>query len=212
MSDRKSHWERVYATKRPDDVSWFRPHLDRSLAFLDRSALDMNSSIVDVGGGAATFVDDLVERGFRRVTVLDISASALEASKARLGTMAAEVTWVEADALEHVFSFESVDFWHDRAVFHFLRDEGERARYVGALTAALRPGGHVVLGTFALEGPERCSGLQVARYDAVSLLAELGNGFELIDSAEESHQTPWATTQAFVYVYARRRLCSVNPA
>lgn len=210
MSDNKSHWERVYATKRPEDVSWFRPHLDRSLAFLERSALDMNSSIVDVGGGASTLVDDLMERGFRCVTVLDVSASALEASKSRLGTMAAAVTWVEADVLEHAFPLESVDFWHDRAVFHFLRDEGERARYVAALTAALKPGGCVVLGTFALEGPERCSGLQVARYDAVSLLAALGDGFELIASAEESHQTPWSTAQAFVYVHARRRVRSVN--
>jgi SAM-dependent methyltransferase len=204
--DMKAHWEDVYGRKQPHEVSWYRPHLDRSLASIDACQLSTSARLVDVGGGASTLVDDLLERGFTDVTVLDLSQAALARSRARLGERAASVRWVEGDATAAHFEPASVDLWHDRAVLHFLTDASARDAYLAHLRRAVRPGGFVVLATFAPEGPEKCSGLPVVRYAPEALAALLGPEFELLDSASDEHHTPWGSTQAFSYVRCRRRL------
>lgn len=201
----RAHWESVYQKKATDQVSWYRPHLDRSLEFMEGARLSPDAAIIDVGGGASTLVDDLVERGFRNVTVLDLSATAIEAAKARLGARAAGVRWIVGDITEVELPARAFDFWHDRAVFHFLRDEEARRRYVSAARRALKPGGHIVVATFGPEGPERCSGLEVVRYDADGLHAEFGGAFEKAGAQVEVHSTPWGSEQQFVYCYCRVR-------
>jgi SAM-dependent methyltransferase len=205
MTDLAAHWENVYATKDPTAVSWYRPHLERSLAFIEAASLAPGSRVLDVGGGASTLVDDLVARGGLAVTVLDLSASALARARERLGDRAAAATFVAGDVLSHVFSQGGVDLWHDRAVLHFLREEADRMRYREQLLGALAPGGHVVLGGFAPDGPEKCSGLPVNRAGADELMAWLGAPFEELGRAAEVHVTPWASDQSFAYVHARRR-------
>jgi SAM-dependent methyltransferase len=198
----REHWEGVYERKRPDEVSWYRPHLEQSLGFIDSAGLAPDAAIVDVGGGASTLVDDLLARGYTNVTAIDISARAIESAKARLGDRARQVRWLVADVAEADLGSAVYDLWHDRAVFHFLRDD-ERRRYVAALRRAIKPGGQVLIATFGPEGPERCSGLEVVRYSAHELLAQLGAGFELVASATEVHRTPWGADQQFVYCHCR---------
>lgn len=200
----QSHWDDVYARKAPDAVSWFRPHLERSLALVDDAGLPRDASIVDIGGGASTLVDDLLDRGFTNVSVLDLSAKALDVARERLGDRASRVRWVVGDATRAPFPDGSVDFWHDRAVFHFLRDEEARGRYVATALRALRPGGRIVVATFGPRGPEKCSGLDVVRYDADGIHGVFGPAFEKLASAEETHVTPWGSSQEFVYCYCRR--------
>jgi SAM-dependent methyltransferase len=202
MGDRK-HWDAVYTTKSPDHVSWFRPHLDRSLVFLDAAKLDAVAGVIDVGGGASTFVDDLLDRGYLNVTVLDLSDSALDAARARLGERASPVHWICADITEVHLPERAYDFWHDRAVFHFLRDPVARSRYVDAVRRSLKPGGHIVVATFGPHGPEQCSGLEVLRFTPEALHAEFGTDFAKIATATESHNTPWGSEQEFVYCYCR---------
>lgn len=200
---RKDHWETVYTTKGENEVSWFQENPAPSLDLLELARPTYHSAIVDIGGGASRLVDSLVARGFKRVTVLDISQAALEAARARLGQAASKVEWVVADVTRwspaHTF-----DIWHDRAAFHFLVDPADRSAYVAILKQAVRPGGHVVIGTFAIDGPEKCSGLPVNRYDAASLTEELGEGFELLDSRRQDHATPWNATQRFQFCVFRR--------
>ena len=203
-SDRR-HWEDVHGRKRADEVSWYRPHLDRSLRFIDGAGLAKDAAIVDVGGGSSTLVDDLLDRGFTNLTVLDLSANALARSRARLGARAASVTWLVGDVTELELPARCYAFWHDRAVFHFLTDPSARARYVRAVHRALEPDGHVVVATFGPEGPERCSGLSVVRYSATGIHGEFGGEFEKVGSDEEIHHTPWGTEQEFVYCYCRKR-------
>lgn len=202
-ANRKSHWETVYTTKGEDEVSWFQENPAPSLELIDLARPVPESGIIDIGGGASRLVDSLLARGFRRVTVLDISQAALDAAKTRLGERATEVEWVAADVTRwqpaHTF-----DIWHDRAAFHFLIDPADRSAYVARLRQAVRAGGHVVIGTFALDGPEKCSGLPVNRYDAASLAGELGEGFELVDSLRQDHATPWNSTQHFQFCIFRR--------
>jgi len=157
----KDHWESIYERKAPDQVSWYRPHLERSLDFIHGAGLASDAAIIDVGGGASTLVDDLLARGYTNVTVLDISASAIDAAKARLGERANMVRWLVADVTELDIGVSSFDFWHDRAVFHFLRNPADRRRYVAAVRRAVKSGGHVLVATFGPEGPERCSDLDV---------------------------------------------------
>lgn len=202
--EHQSHWESVYRRKPADGVSWYRPHLERSLAIIEAAGLSKDASIVDVGGGASTLVDDLLDRGYTRVTVVDLSAHALEVAKQRLGHRAALVQWIVGDATRLTLPDGSVDFWHDRAVFHFLRDADERARYVETAHRALRPGGTIVVATFGPDGPTQCSGLEVVRYDADGIHAAFGDAFEKLSSDEEAHQTPWGSEQQFVYCYCRR--------
>ncbi len=198
----QQHWENVYGTKPPDQVSWFRPHLEISLALIERVAQgNPSASIIDVGGGASTLVDDLIERGYRNLTVLDISQAALDVAQKRLGKAAESVRWLRADVAQSSLPSRSFDVWHDRAVFHFLTTPEERLAYVRNVTLAVKPGGHVVVSTFGPEGPAKCSGLDVMRYDAESLHQEFGSRFHLVESSKEFHHTPFGTTQQFVYCY-----------
>lgn len=200
-----THWQEVYSRKRANEVSWYQPHLERSLALLDALALSPDAHVLDAGGGASTLVDDLLDRGFTHLTVLDLAEAALEATRARLGDRAERVTLLAGDATDALVPDGSVDLWHDRAVFHFQTIPAKRSAYVERIAHALPPGGHVILATFALDGPERCSDLPVARYDAAGLLAELGPRFERVTDTHEVHTTPKGSPQAFTYVVARRR-------
>ena len=200
----QTHWEDVYARKAADAVSWYRPHLERSLALIDAAELPRDASIVDVGGGASTLVDDLLDRGYTNVTVLDLSAKALDVARARLGHRARAVRWIVGDPTPPAHPHATVDIWHDRAVFHFLREEEARRRYVATARRALKPGARIVVATFGPGGPEKCSGLDVVRYDADGIHGEFGAAFEKLSSAEETHTTPWGAEQQFVYCYCRR--------
>lgn len=199
----KTHWEQVYETKAPDAVSWYAPHLDESLRYIRRTGVALDARIADVGGGEATLVDDLLDAGYRYVSVLDLSSKALEVSRARLGQRALQATWLAADVLGHDFEPESVDVWHDRAVFHFLTDPRQRHAYVRQVLRALKPGGFAIVGTFGPEGPSQCSGLPVARYSSDELHGEFGMPFKLLDHSVSVHTTPWGSTQQFVYCFCR---------
>lgn len=199
MSSDKSHWELCYRAKSPEAMSWYEAEPALSLGLLQRGGLSLDSSVIDVGGGASTLVDRLLETGAQQITVLDIAGAALAASRSRLGQSEELVTWCEADILAHSFAPAAYDLWHDRAVFHFLIAREDRARYVSQCTRALRAGGALVIGTFADDGPTRCSGLDVVRYSAASLAVELGAGFDLCESMHTLHRTPGGVTQAFLY-------------
>jgi len=201
--DSKSHWETVYANKGPQDVSWYTPHLQRSLAYIQRTGLPTTASIIDVGAGEATLVDDLLGAGYRDVTVMDISSTALQACRDRLGDRAHTVKWMAADVLAASLPIRAYDIWHDRAVFHFLTDKAQRDAYVRQVARALRPGGFAIVGTFGPQGPSECSGLPVNRYDAEGLHGEFGAGFRLVESSLEEHVTPWGVPQQFVYCFCR---------
>lgn len=199
----REHWESVYERKAPSEVSWYRAHLEHSLRFIEGAGLGHDAAIIDVGGGASTLVDDLLARGYRNLSVLDVSPTALDSAKARLGDRAAAVHWLAADITQAELSPNAYDFWHDRAVFHFLRAEEDRRRYVAAARRSLKPGGHILVATFGPEGPTRCSGLEVARYGPEDLHAELGDPFQKVASLTEVHATPWGAEQQFVYCHCR---------
>ncbi|HUJ51286.1 MAG TPA: class I SAM-dependent methyltransferase [Bryobacteraceae bacterium] len=199
--DARAHWEKVYRGKPPDAFSWYRPHLETSLDLIERAAAGHLASIIDVGGGESTLVDDLLTRGYHNVTVLDISPTALEVSKARLGPRAERVQWIAGDVNKAGLARQSYDVWHDRAVFHFLTSDDERMAYVRQVARAVKPGGHVIVSTFGPEGPQKCSGLDVVRYDAGSLHDQFGGRFRLMESRKELHRTPFGTTQQFLYCY-----------
>jgi SAM-dependent methyltransferase len=203
MTTDKDHWDSVYGRKAADAVSWYRPHLDRSLAFIEGAGVAKDAAIIDVGGGTSTLVDDLLQRGYGNVTVLDIAPTATDVAKARLGSRATDVKWLVGDITTVELPAHAYDFWHDRAVFHFLRDEPQRRRYVAAVRHALKPGGHIVVATFGPQGPERCSGLDVMRYSPDELHAEFGGQFHKTASSVEVHTTPWGSEQQFVYCYCR---------
>ena len=201
--DAKTHWEKVYATKTPDAVSWYRRHLDRSLALIERAVPERSASIIDVGGGESTLVDDLLLRGYANITVLDISQGAIDVTRSRLGSAADQVRWIAADITEVELEPRAYDLWHDRAVFHFLTVPEQRTAYVRQVARSVRPGGHVIVSAFGPEGPTKCSGLEVVRYDAESLHREFGVSFRLVESSTELHRTPFDTTQQFLYCYCR---------
>lgn len=202
---RKAHWESVYGTKAEAQVSWFQKAATTSLALLDVPSLDRDSAIIDIGGGLSRLVDGLIERGHVNVSVLDVSPSALAAAQARLGPKkAALVRWIEAD-ITRWQPRAQYDAWHDRAVLHFLINEADRTAYLDVLRKALRPGGLVVIATFALDGPDKCSGLPVQRYSSETLSALLGPEFTLLDSRGEAHRTPSGVEQKFQYSRFRRR-------
>ena len=202
-TDTKRHWENIYATKAPDTVSWYRQHLEASVALIERAAESRDASIIDVGGGESTLVDDLLLRGYNNLTVLDVSQTAIEVTKKRLGSGAEQVRWLVGDIVEIELEQHAFDLWHDRAVFHFLTTLEQRRTYVRQVTGAVRPGGHVIVSTFGPEGPTRCSGLDVMRYDAESLHNEFGTRFRLVQSQKELHPTPFGTTQQFLYCYCQ---------
>jgi 2-polyprenyl-3-methyl-5-hydroxy-6-metoxy-1,4-benzoquinol methylase len=201
--DAKAHWEKVYATKAPDAVSWYRRHLETSLALIERAVPVRSASIIDVGGGESTLVDDLLFRGYTNITVLDISQAAIDVTKSRLRSAADQVHWIVGDITEIELEQRVYDLWHDRAVFHFLTAPDQRAVYVRQVARSIRPGGHIIVSAFGPEGPSKCSGLEVMRYDAESLHREFGVRFRLVESSTELHRTPFETTQQFVYCYCR---------
>jgi SAM-dependent methyltransferase len=202
----KAHWEKVYGSRAPTELSWYQSQPTRSLELLEQLGVGASSAIIDVGGGASTLVDALLDRGFDNLTVLDISHSALEHAKARLGARAASVKWIEADVTSADLGAGALyDVWHDRAVFHFLTNAEDRRRYVAAASHSLRPGGAALIATFSPQGPARCSGLDVVRYDSAQLARELGSAFSLEHSVDDLHHTPSGTEQAFTYTVLRRR-------
>lgn len=201
--DAQTHWEKIYSTKAPDAVSWYRAHLEVSLRYIERAAQGRSAAIIDVGGGESTLVDDLVRRGYQKITVLDISATAIDVTKQRLGVDGEGVEWIPADVTRAALPRHAFDVWHDRAVFHFLTRTEDRAAYVQQVLRAMRPRGHVIVSTFGPEGPTRCSGLDVVRYDAKALHGQFGRSLRLVESTNELHLTPWGTTQQFLYCYCK---------
>ncbi len=196
--DSQPHWEKLYKEKAPDAVSWYRPHLETSLALIGKAAPSCSASIIDVGGGESTLVDDLLARGYQKITVLDISQTAIDANKKRLGKPSELVHWLAADITKIELEPTAYDVWHDRAVFHFLTAAADRLAYVRQVARAVRHGGHVIVSTFGPDGPTKCSGLEVVRYDAESLHKEFGVAFRLLGSSNELHKTPFGTVQQFL--------------
>jgi SAM-dependent methyltransferase len=200
----RAHWQAVYRDKAPPQTSWHRAHLDESLRLIDGLQLTKDAPVLDVGGGRSTLVDDLLARGFADVSVLDLSSAALQDTRARLGVNGLNVRWTALDVLEADLPDARYALWHDRAAFHFLVDPAERTRYAERIARAVRVGGHAVIATFALDGPERCSGLPVARYDAAELAAQFAPAFAHRADSRELHRTPWDSEQAFTYVVLQR--------
>lgn len=202
-SDQGAYWDEVYGGKRSDGLSWFQKHPSVSLELITAAAPDPDARIIDVGGGDSLLVDHLLEQGYRELTVLDISGSAVERAQARLGSRADTVRWVIGDILT-MEALGTFDVWHDRALFHFLIDPNQRQQYVAAATNTIVPQGAVIIATFAPDGPTTCSGLEVRRYDESSLAAELGESFLLVEAKREEHHTPWDAEQRFAYASFRR--------
>ena len=200
---RRAHWENVYRSKGEREVSWFQERPDISVELIRATGVDHRSAIVDIGGGASRLIDALLDEGFTAITVLDLSESALARSKARLGARGAKVQWIAADVTAWQPA-KTFDVWHDRAAFHFLTEAADRDAYAQRVLQAVRPGGNVIIGTFALDGPERCSGLPVVRHDAASLAAVLGPSFAPVESRNEAHNTPFGTVQRFQFSRFRR--------
>jgi ubiquinone/menaquinone biosynthesis C-methylase UbiE len=203
--DRKQHWEQVYTTKASNNTSWFQESADQSLELIHNTYLGKDSAIIDVGGGASKLVDDLVEEDYNDLTVLDLSSAALDVAKLRLGKYAESVHWIVGDITRVELPVNRFDVWHDRAVFHFLTDLVDRKAYVEQVMRAVRPNGHIIIATFADDGPEKCSGLPVIRYNPKTLHAEFGDDFILVKHEKEAHHTPFGTIQQFVYCYCRKR-------
>jgi len=202
-TDRQMHWQNVYLTKGEQQVSWTQQVPEPSLSLIEKFA-PRDASIIDIGGGASHLVDALRQRGYEAITVLDLSQAALDTSRQRLGPDAAKVQWIAADITQWR-PRTAFDIWHDRAAFHFLVDESDRVAYLAALHAGVKRGGHAIIATFALDGPEKCSGLPVQRYDPESLSKTIGPAFELIDQRAHRHTTPWGAVQSFQFSVLRRR-------
>jgi hypothetical protein len=198
MSEREQHWERIYGTKSVREVSWYEPAATTSLAFIEAAGVQRDQPIVDVGAGASVLVDGLLERGFSDITLLDVSRTALDTVQARLGERGEGVRCIATDVTRWVPE-RRFALWHDRAVFHFLTDQGAREQYRAVLSSALRPGGAAIIATFADDGPERCSGLPVQRYSPEQLASELAPALRMVDSKRVVHKTPSGAEQRFVF-------------
>jgi len=196
--DRHQHWSRVFGDEGEADVSWFQEHPRISVELIGRTGAERSARVVDVGAGASRLVDELLDAGYESLTVVDIAAEALEKSRARVGARAERVTWVTSDVLEWAPP-EPFDVWHDRAVFHFMVEPNDQAAYLATLHRALRVGGQAIVATFASDGPERCSGLTVQRYEPDALAAKLGPTFRLLETVREQHVTPAGKVQSFQY-------------
>jgi SAM-dependent methyltransferase len=205
--NRKAHWEQAYATRAPEQLGWYRPHLESSLALIAAAGLRKDQPLIDVGGGASTLVDDLLALGYERITVADLSGAAIEGARRRLGNRAAAVTWIEGDIAAADPPAAHYALWHDRAVFHFLTTAPDRAAYLAHLRVTLAPDGQAVFGVFAPEAPPRCSGLDVRRYTREALQEELGGGFVLEEQRFEPHVTPGGVGQLYLYCRFRRSGC-----
>ena len=196
--DRKDHWEQIYSDKKPTEVSWYQQHPEHSLELIKATGVDVSARIIDIGGGASTLVGFLLDAGYQRLSVLDIAHAAIEQAKSRLGDRADKVEWLEQNITKWAPA-ELFDVWHDRAVFHFLTDTLDRSSYIHTMSRALKPGGHAIIATFGPDGPEKCSGLEVVRYSPETMLAVLGDSFQLVETRIEEHKTPGGSSQSFVY-------------
>lgn len=201
--DRKIYWENIYQKKQIDEVSWYQPRPATSLDFVKEFNLPLNAKIIDVGGGDSFFVDHLLELGYEDITVLDISAKAIDRAKERLGDKASRVKWIVADASDFQPT-EQYDFWHDRAAFHFLTEENDIESYLRTVSQHLSPSGHLVIGTFSTSGPEKCSGISIRQYSEKSMGDRLKGLFEKVKCIRVDHETPFDTVQNFIF-------CSFKP-
>jgi len=197
--DMQTHWEQLYRTKAPNETSWYEPHLETSLDWVLQAASDRSAAIIDIGAGESTLVDDLLGYGYVALTVLDVSDQAIQKAQQRLGPATRFIQWIVSDIAEAALAADAYDVWHDRAVFHFLVEPEQRSAYVRQLVRSLKARGQVVIATFGPDGPAKCSGLDVMRYDAVSLHYELGTSFQLVRKALVPHKTPFGSTQQFLY-------------
>jgi trans-aconitate methyltransferase len=200
----KAHWENIYDSKQLHEVSWFQPTPSTSLALIEMLGLSADAAIIDIGGGGSYLADNLLTHGFEDISVLDISKRALERAAARIGDAAEKISWIEAD----IASFEPTkqyDLWHDRAAFHFLTDKEAVAHYVKIASAHIKPGGYLIIATFAEDGPLKCSGLHIQQYNEESLSANFAQNFELVKTLKDTHKTPSGTEQSFVFVVLRRK-------
>ena len=196
--NRKAHWNRVYEKNSPSEVGWYQEHPEMSLKLIAATGVGLDGSIIDVGGGTSKLSGILLDQGYKKLTVLDISGSSIEGAKLQFGQKYKDITWIEADITTFNFT-ENFDIWHDRAVFHFLTESLDRKRYVSSVNEALKPGGYLIISTFGLEGPPRCSGLKVVRYSPETLSNEFGDGFKLLETIDEIHTTPSKIQQQFIY-------------
>jgi SAM-dependent methyltransferase len=201
--NKSQHWNSVYQTKPSDTVSWYTPHLDDSLALVEQFSTDKQAAVIDIGGGESTLVDDLLAKQYQDISVLDISATAIDHTKNRLGTKAKNVAWYVGDITQFDFKNKQFDIWHDRAVFHFLTEPSARLAYVELVRKSVKPGGHVIMATFGPDGPLKCSGLDIVRYDDAHLHGEFGNDFELVGSKITHHHTPTGGDQQFLYCWCK---------
>ncbi len=199
-----AHWDGVYTVKLPEQVSWYQPHLTQSLQLIEQAGVGPDGYVIDVGCGVSTLLGDLLERGFRHVTALDVSAEALRLEQERLGERAGSVEWLQGDVTQVALPVQRYDLWHDRATFHFLTEAADRQRYVETARRAVKVGGHVIIATFDADGPTRCSGLPTMRYGSDAAQDTFGDGFRLIDSVQEAHRTPTGAEQLFRYFHLQR--------
>lgn len=197
----KQHWENVYTTKATDEVSWFQEHAETSLRLIQTHCPEKSASIIDVGGGASTLIDGLLSMGYSTLSVLDLSKAALDAAKKRISSAAQTVNWIEADITTINLPKNEFDIWHDRAVFHFLTEQDDRLAYVKNVLHSVKPKGQIIISTFAEDGPTKCSGLPVMRYSAEGLQKEFGDSFLLKNQFNEIHNTPFGTSQKFLYCH-----------
>lgn len=202
--NRKTHWEKVYKKKTSNELSWYQDCPEVSLRLITSTRLGAECNIIDVGGGTSKLADFLLQQGYKNLTVLDISGSSIKKSRLRLGNKASKIKWIEADITNFNLE-EKYDIWHDRAVFHFLTDSQDRKKYISALRRALKPDGHVIIATFSLSGPQKCSGLKIVRYSPESLHDELGNNFQMIEALDEVHLTPTKVKQNFIYCRLKKK-------
>jgi SAM-dependent methyltransferase len=206
-TNRHAHWEGVYRAKKEDELSWHQDDPRKAVSFaLIREFAPLTARIIDIGCGSSTLAGALIDIGCTNVTVLDISEAAIDRAKSLNAKASKRIRWVVSDVVATPSLPGSFDLWHDRAVFHFLTDAAERKAYVDLCAQSVAPGGHVVVATFALDGPEKCSGLPVQRYDAPGVEAVFQSGFDLVKSVRESHITPWGKPQAFCHAVLRRTL------
>ncbi len=201
--DRKEHWDAIYSTKTPEEVSWTEAAPQTSLAAIRALNLPKTAAIIDIGGGDSRLVDCLLDEGYTSITVLDISGKAHERAKARLGDRAAKVTWIVADVREFNPT-DSYDLWHDRAAFHFLTEDPDVAAYAKMASRSLNPGGALIIGTFSIKGPKKCSGLDIKQYSEALMSSVFSPYFKRIECKAHEHHTPFGTLQHFIFCTFRK--------